>query len=149
MKEIINNLFDNEDEDNILIIPITTAFKHGGDLVMNKGLSKKAAKYYPKLPERLGAWHREYSREPFLDLLTNTLSFPVKLSTKEITNETFVKLSIKKVFTFISQQLVGKHYFIPAYDPLYEEIDVYGLIRQASIKDPYTVNVILVRDIQY
>ena len=149
MKEVINNLFDNEDEDNILIIPVTIAYKHGGDLIMNKGISRKAAKYYPSLAGRLGQWHKRYSREPCFDTRTNTVSFPVKLSSAEITNEVFVSLSIKKIFTLVSQQLVGKRYFIPAYDPLYEEIDVCGLIRQASTEDPYTANVILVRDIQY
>lgn len=146
-KEVINDLFNFEDEDNVLIIPVTIAFRHGGGLIMDKGIAKQALEYYPTLSGLYGAWHKQYSREPLYDTKTNTISFPIKLSTKEMVSETFMELSLQKLLTVISNQLVGKRYYIPAFDAQYQDVDVYGIIKKALDTYPYTAEIIIVRDV--
>ena len=145
MNEVIGDLFSYEDEGAVLVIPVTVAFRHGGDLAMHKGYQKKAAKWYPGLPSKLGRWHREHSREPYFASMENVLTFPIKMSTKEITNDTFVKLSLKKLKTHLENGLFNNTIFIPTNDPMYEDVDVLSMVREmfADFK-----NVVIVREIQ-
>ena len=145
MKEYIGDLFDYEDEGAILVIPITIAFKHCGDLIMNKGYQRKAAKWYPGLPSKLGRWHREHSREPYFASMENILSFPIKMSTKELANATFIELSLKKLKTHLENGLFNNTVFIPTNDPVYEDVDVLSMVREMFINFK---NVVIVREIQ-
>lgn len=131
MIEQVGNLFDYEDENNVLIFPVCVAFKRTGALLMDKGNAKKAAEYYPDLPNLLGGWYKAYSREIYHSFHQhNILAFPVKLKTKELTNKVFVEIVLKRLALYLETSLInGKTYYFPARDPLYEDVDVLAMAR--------------------
>jgi len=146
MKEQVNDLFVFEGEDSMLVIPVVIAFKHNGNLMMSKGYSKKASQWYPALPKELGWWHRKYSSEPLISYKHNVISFPIKLTNKEMVTEKFLESSFMKLRSVIQAVLYGfPNIYVPLHDPLYESVDALKIGREI-LHD--LTNVIIVREIQ-